>query len=285
MTAHPGRPAPKVITMMRHLFATAATATALILSATSAAAAPPANDSFEAAQSISAPLPWSWAQDTTEATTEAADERVLLEGCALSISVNGSVWFRYTDVDGAGFAVDVGDSSFLASVAIVADDPETGPVVGCAEGRSAARGYAGQTYWIMAYSDRPSVNGGTLRLSVEPLRPAPVAALTVDHSSTAYADGSLLVSGTYSCANAEAQLMGDVRQGADSRPRTNNFYLSDLQCDGTIRRWEAVATSFAGQPVFAGRAEANVVLFACGDLECAVAETTEVVLVGRDVSR
>jgi hypothetical protein len=274
--------------MIRPLVLAVAAAAAVVLSPLSAAASPPSNDSVAAAQLVGAPLPWTWTQDTTQATIEPVDERVVRDGCALSIGLNGTVWFRYTDTAGSGFAVDVRKSDFLASVAVVEGDPETGPVVACAEGRVAAATTPGETYWIMAYSDRPSVNGGRLELSVEPLRPAPTATLSMDASATAYADGTVVVSGTYSCENADGattQLMGSVSQGTGSRERSNYFFMGGLDCDGTVHGWEAPAVSYSGQPVAAGRAHATASFFACGDLQCAVGEVDQVVQVRRAVSR
>jgi hypothetical protein len=272
---------------MRLLAAVAAAALLLPLTTASAfaEASPPANDSVAAAQDVEGPLPWSWQEDTTNATTEPVDERVLQEGCALSIGLNGTVWFRYTDTEGAGFAVDVSDSDFIASVAVVEGDPETGHVVACAEGRVANQGAPGQTFWIMAYSDRPSVNGGHLDISVEPLRPAPTAALTVDASPTAYADGTVRVSGTYTCEYADAQLAGKVSQGPESHERANHFFIAGLSCDGAAHPWEALASSFSGQPVTGGRATATASFFACGDLQCAVSDVEQTVQVRRAVSR
>lgn len=274
--------------MFRPLVLAAAVAAVSVMSPLAAVAGPPGNDSLAGAQVVDAPLPWTWNQDTSEATVEPVDERVLAEGCALSISVNGTVWFRYTDVGGAGFAVDVRRSGFDASVAVVEGDPEAGPVVACAEGRVATPATPGQTYWIMAYSDRPAVNGGNLPLSVEELRPAPSATLSVDASLTAYADGTVGVSGTYSCENADeetTQLAGSVSQGTGSHARFNHFFLRGLPCDGALHRWEASAVSYSGQPVTAGRVQASATLFACGDLQCAVGEVDQLVQVRRAISR
>lgn len=274
--------------MIRRLVLAAAAAAATMVSPLAAAASPPTNDSVAAAQVVGTPLPWTWGQDTSEATTEPVDERVLQVGCALSIDVRGSVWFRYTHTEGAGFAVDVRDSGFLASVAVVEGDPETGPVVACGEGRVAAEAASGQTFWIMAYSDRPSVNGGNLQLSVEPLRPAPTATFTMDASPAAYADGTVIVSGTYSCENADSettQLAGSLSQGSETRGRANHFFVAGLDCDGLLHRWEAAAVSYSGQPVVAGRAHASAWLFACGDLRCAEGRVDQVVQVRRVVSR
>jgi hypothetical protein len=184
--------------------------------------------------------------------------------------------------------VDVKDSNFLASVAVVQGDPATGPVVACGEGRVAAAGAAGETFWIMAFSDRPSVNGGQLELSVEPLRAAPTATLTMDSDPTAYADGTVTVSGTYTCENADAQLAGKVSQGSqgsESHLRANHFFLAGLSCDGATHRWETVATSYSGHPVAGGRALATASFFACGDLQCVASDVEQVVQVWRSVSR
>jgi hypothetical protein len=269
----------------RLLTAAAAAVAAIPFAAGVALAEAPDNDAVTQAVVVDPPLPWSWTQDTSEATTESLDERVLLEGCALSIGMNGTVWFRYTDTTGAGFAVDVADSDFLASVAVVEGDPATGPVVACAESRVAAAGSPGQTYWIVAYSDRPSVNGGRLELSVEPLRPAPTATLTMGADPTAYADGTIRVSGTFACEHADAQLSGKVSWGPESHERANYFFLSGLSCDGATHQWEAFAVHYSGQPVTAGRARATASLAACGDLQCAVSDVEQVVQVRRAVTR
>lgn len=268
---------------MNHRRFLAASAAALLLSplaATAAFAAPPGNDLPSGATPIT--LSQTVQQDTTEATTDALDAE-LNQYCGAPATA-GSVWFSYEDPTGAGLLVDVTGSDFSAGAMIVAGDPEAGgQVVACGPGATATRG-DGQptTYYVMAFSDTPGVTGGTLSASFQELPPAPTVDLTVDTWATAYRDGSMRLTGTYSCANADydAFIDGMVTQTVGRTKIQGGFFVYPLDCDGQVHTWEAIATSYNG--LFAGGKAASVSFgIACGLADCAFSVTEQTIQVRR----
>ncbi|WP_076259182.1 DUF6299 family protein [Intrasporangium flavum] len=265
----------------RLLVALAAAALLAPLGATTASAAP-TNDTVAGATAVTA-LPTTITQDTSTATTDAVDAG-LNQLCGAP-ATNGSVWFTYTDTTGNGLLVDVSGSGFSAGVAIVAGDPTAGgELLACAPGAGAARGAAGTTYYVMAFSDTPGVVGGNLVASFSDPGPAPEAMVTVDPRATAYKDGSARLTGTYSCLNADGYasvVQGQLVQQVGRVKVTGEFFVNPLECDGAVHPWEAVVTSQNG--LFAGGKAANVtVAFACGLLDCASAFVEQRVQVSRN---
>lgn len=266
----------------RLLVSLAAAALLAPLGATAAVAAPPSNDT-PAGATVVTTLPSTVTQDTSSATTDALDAS--LNASCGAPATNGSVWFRWTDTAGTGLVVDVSQSSFSAGVLIVAGDPNAGgAVVACGPGVSAARGDAGTTYYVMAFSDTPGVTGGTLRAAFDVAPPAPQVTATVDPRATAYKDGSLRLTGTYACSNADgygSHIEGQVVQTVGRTKITGVFVASPLDCDGAVHAWSAVATSDNG--LFAGGKAANVTFaIACGLLECASAQVDQRIQVSRN---
>ena len=267
----------------RHLLAAVVTAALLVpVGATAAMAAPPGNDIPSGATVISA-VPTTITQSTTEATTDAVDSALNTQ-CGAP-ATNGSVWFTYTDATGEGLFVDVGASDYSAGVMIVEGDPTAGGfVVACGPGSTAVRGAAGTTYYVMAFSDTSGVTGGNLVATFDSLGPAPVSSLTVDPRATAYKDGSLRLTGTYSCSNANgffSDIEGTVVQQVGRVKINGFFFVSPLECDGAVHPWEAFA--FSDNGLFAGGKAANVsVIFACGDFDCGVTFVEQKVQVSRN---
>ena len=264
----------------RLLVALAAAALLAPLGATTASAAP-TNDTSAGATAVTS-LPTTVTQDTRTATTDALDA-TLNEQCGAP-ATNGSVWFTYTDPTGDGLLVDLAHSDFTAGVMIVQGDPTAGGfVVACGPEAVALRGETGTTYYVMAFSDTPERIGGTLVASFEPLPPAPVSTLTVDPRATAYKDGSLRLTGSYSCSNANgffSDIEGQVVQRVGRVKITGFFFASPLECDGAVHPWEAFA--FSDNGLFAGGKAANVsIVFACGDFDCAATSVEQTVQVSR----
>ncbi|GAA2487675.1 DUF6299 family protein [Terrabacter carboxydivorans] len=265
----------------RLLVAIAAAALLAPLGATTASAAP-TNDTLAGATTITS-LPASVTQDTSTATTDSVDAAINQQ-CGAP-ATNGSVWFTYTDTTGKGLVVDLTGSSFSAGVAIVAGDPTAGgQLLACAPGVAAARGDAGTTYYVMAFSDTPGVTGGNLVADFAEAPPAPEATVTVDPRATAYKDGSVLLSGTYSCLNADgysSDVEGELVQQVGRVKISGSFFAYPLECDGAVHSWSAVVTSQNG--LFAGGKAANVtVAFACGLLDCATAFAEQRVQISRN---
>ncbi|GGN03535.1 hypothetical protein GCM10009721_33560 [Terrabacter tumescens] len=265
----------------RLLVALAAAALLGPLGATTASAAP-TNDTSAGATAVTS-LPTTVTQDTSTATTDALDA-TLNEQCGAP-ATNGSVWFTYTDPTGDGLLVDLAQSDFTAGVMIVQGDPTAGGfLVACGPEAVAVRGEAGTTYYVMAFSDTPERIGGTLVASFEPLPPAPVSTLTVDPRATAYKDGSLKLTGSYSCSNANgffSDIEGQVVQRVGRVKIAGFFFTSPLECDGAVHPWEAFA--FSDNGLFAGGKAANVsIVFACGDFDCATTAVEQSVQVSRN---
>jgi hypothetical protein len=261
----------------------AASAAALLLSplaASAAIAAPPDNDIVAGATSVT--LSQTIAQDTTEATTDALDAE-LNQNCGAP-ATEGSVWFSYEDSSGAGLLVDLTGSDFTTGAMIVAGDPTAGGhLVACGPGAVATRGDGTPTtYYVMAFSDTPGVTGGQLSASFQELPPAPTADVTVDGWATAYRDGSMRLTGTYTCANAdyEAFIDGSVTQTVGRMKIQGGFFIYPLECDGELHQWEAVATSYNG--LFAGGKAATVSFaIACGLADCSFNMSEQTVQVRR----
>ncbi|GAB3073830.1 hypothetical protein GCM10027053_44290 [Intrasporangium mesophilum] len=267
----------------RHIFVAAVTAALLVpAAATTALAAPPGNDTPSGAVAITS-VPTTKSQSTTEATTDALDAS-LNANCGAPVT-NGSVWFTYTDTTGAGLVVDVSGSDFSAGAMIVQGDPTSGgELVACGPGVTATvGGPAGTTYYVMAFSDTPGVVGGNLVATFDKAPPSPTAALTVSSRASAYKDGSMLLSGTYACTNADffSDLSGQVVQRVGRVKITGFFDLFGLECDGATHPWQALVTSDNG--LFAGGKAANVsIVFACGLIECAEQFVEQKVQVSRN---
>ncbi|RKT76992.1 hypothetical protein DFJ68_0399 [Terracoccus luteus] len=263
---------------VRRLLVAVATAALLVPATAAVAAAAPANDTAGGARALAA-LPKTVTQNTTTATTDALDAELNAQ-CGAP-ATNGSVWFRVVDKTGAGLLVDTTASDYSAGIMIVAGDPsDGGQLVACGPGLSATRGEPGTTYWVMAFSDTPSVTGGTLKATFSEAPPAPTAALTVNRNAVATRDGSLRLKGTYSCTNADgyqSDIEGLVQQRAGRLKINGFFFVNPIVCDGKTRKWNALATSDNGY-FDAGKATTASIIFACGALECA-AEPVERTLV------
>ncbi len=264
----------------RLLVAALAAAALVVPTAASAQAAPPGNDTPAGATVVST-LPTTITESTTQATTDDLDA-ALNESCGAPVT-NGSVWFKYTDTAGAGFVVDVSQSDFPAGVMIIEGDPTAGgSFVSCYSGATGTRGAPGTVYYVMAFSDTPDVVGGKL-VATFSKAPAPTAALTVSPRATAFKNGSLRLTGTYSCTNADygSGIEGKVVQQVGRLKITGYVGVYELQCDGTVQPWEAYVTSDTG--LFGGgKAATATVAYACDLVDCTSAPVVQKVKISRN---
>ncbi len=272
--------------MVHRILTTAAVAVvALSFSADAATASDVPNDTVAGAVAVGNPLPWTWSQDTTAADVTDADDAYLADVCQMSFAIERTMWFTYTDMSGEGFGVDPMASDHATSVAIFEGDPRTGgTVVACGEDEVAAKGSAGQQYWIAAYADRPNSVGGRLQLTVRPLLPpATVPVFTVQPTAIVQQDRTVLVTGTYACTNApsySSSIRGEIGFDAEGAKPRSYFYLPGLTCDGAVHSWQAGAQTYGGVP-FAGRGTVKASVWACGDLSCGVGEVRQPILATR----
>src|SRR5690242_13866956 len=155
-------------------------AAALVLlpfvSLSAAFAAAPGNDTPSGATVIGA-LPTTIDEDTTQATTDAADA-TLNDQCGAT-QTGASMWFSYTDTTGTGFIAAVDGSDYSAGVLVTEGDPALGNVITCGPGAVAVETTIGTTYYVMTFADS-STSGGHLHLTMDVAPPPPDLTVTAN---------------------------------------------------------------------------------------------------------
>ena len=225
-------------------------AAAVLVPAGPAAAAAPANDSPDGAVALE--LGDTITLDTTEATTDRS-EQPWFEHCSPKYA-DATVWYTFTSDTRTGVDIDWFESSYevgmLVTTGTPGDDLET---VLCGGGRFTAE--AGVQYTVVLFDDQsderrgrfgdatgPRIDGGTLQLSVEESPPVPGADLAMDEHAVLNADGSVTVTGTYSCTEAPtSQVFGRIDQtvrGVKVSGFAEEFF--EGTCDGVVRPWTLV---------------------------------------------
>jgi hypothetical protein len=262
------------VLLSRAILSTAASLLLVPGLAVSAQVAPPGNDTAAGATAITA-LPTTLSLDTTAATTDALDAQ-LNAGCGAP-ATNASVWFSYTAPADGGLVVDMSASSYTGGFIATEGDPTNGNLVACGPTTVAFGTTAGQTYYVVAFTDT-TTNGGDLEVTFDQAPPPPEISVTVDPRASAYKDGSAHLSGTYSCTNADdffSDIEGTLTQGV-GRVKINGVFVNPIQCDGATHRWDAQV--FSDNGLFRGGKAANVTFgFACGVFECSVGYAEQVV--------
>jgi hypothetical protein len=248
----------------------AATAGLLLLPAmaTAASAAPAPNDT-PATATVITNLPTTISEDTTGATTDATDA-ALNANCGAP-ATNASVWFKYTAPADGGVVVDMSASSYSGGFIVTQGDPAAGSFVTCGPTTVGFSTAAGQTYYVVAFSDT-ATQGGQLQVKFDVAPPAPDVSVTVDPKGTAFKDGSAKLTGSYSCANADgfaSDVEGNLTQRVGRVKINGFFFVNPLVCDGITHTWEAIV--FSDNGLFRGGKGASVAFgFACGPLECSL---------------
>ena len=246
----------------------AATALALIptVAVSAAHAATPSNDTVSGATEIGS-LPTTITQDTTQATTDSVDA-ALNNDCGAP-STNASVWFKYTDVDGAGFLATMENSDYSGGFFVTEGDPSLGNLVACGPTTVGVQTTPGETYYVVAFSDT-SVNGGNLEVTFDKAPPMPEISVSADSRGVAYKDGSAQVTGTYTCSNAsgfDSDVEGTLTQRVGRVKITGYFFVYPLECDGATHAWSAQV--FSDNGLFRGGKAASVTFgYACGVFDC-----------------
>jgi Family of unknown function (DUF6299) len=247
--------------------------TALVLVAP-AAAAPPANDTFAGAVTISA-LPFSDTVDTTEATTD-ADDANANANCGAP-ATEASVWYSFTPATATAVGVDVSASNYSAGVIVVTGSPGSFTLVTCGPGSVGFSAAAGVTYYLLAFDfTAGGTNGGLLQISVSGVA-LPEAAVTVNPTGLVNPrTGIVTVSGTFTCANADSAFVQvSVTQSVGRFTITGFGSVSAGPCDGQPHPWSVDVTGFNGK--FAGgTVSVDAFIFACS-LGCATDEASQTV--------
>jgi hypothetical protein len=232
-------------------------------------AAPPENDTPSGATLIDA-LPFTDSVAIDEATTDALE--VMLADQCLALAPEGSVWYRYeASQDGAlvfdASILDTSGSSVPARLIVTAGDPAEGSVVACG-GETPVGVTAGQTYFIMAFSDT-GVTTGTLVFHADVAPPPPEVDVTVDLAGTFDSKtGSATISGTVQCSGAEAVFIDvTVNQNVGRLFTISGLGTDDALCTGTPQPWSVEVLPMSGK-FKGGTAMSSTSAFACTDFDC-----------------
>jgi hypothetical protein len=210
-------------------------------------------------------------QDTTEATTDALDAELNAE-CGAP-ETKASVWYTYTAQTDGGVVLDMTQSSYLGGFLVFEGEPTTESLITCGPDAVGFGATAGTTYYVMVLdddSDGDTANGGTLVLEVQEAPPPPTVDVTVDPTALVDRSGTVLLTGSYTCTDADfIDLEAEVSQRVGRFiVRGYGYTFDEGTCDGTPRRFTLPVTGDNG--VFAGGKAVSVVFtFACGAFECA----------------
>jgi ribosomal protein S8E len=257
-----------------------ATLTALlIIGGTAPAVAAPTNDNYADRQTLT--FGASVAVDTSTATIETLDQEAT-DACPFPPGpppeTTNTIWFEFTAdaATPANAAVFIDGAQWAAGAAIVTGDPGAFTGVACGAFLAVFSPVAGTTYRILIF-DFVASGGGPATVSLGEVPPPPVLGLTVDPTATFDSQsGTATITGTYECDNAFfVQVFGNVTQSVGRFKIQGFFMTSDVQCDGQVHQWSAVATSSNGE-FRGGKAMTVAIGFSCGVMFCtqAIVEQT-----------
>jgi hypothetical protein len=233
-------------------------------------AAPPSNDDAAGATVVTT-LPSTYSQDTTQATTSAAESAINSSFCGAPTLSNG-VWYTYTATADTFVGVDVSTSSFSAGIFAQTGTGGTFVPQTCAPGQATVLVAAGETLQLLLFGDGLSAaTSGTLNVTIRPAVAPPDLLLTIDKTASVNKLGVAHFTGTTTCTSSDGsgqvlEVFGQVRQTV-GRIFIDGFFDVGLSspCDGAPHAWGA---DVAGQNgLFSGGKAASVALgFACTDL-------------------
>jgi hypothetical protein len=237
-------------------------------------AAAPANDKFAGATVVSS-TPFQQTEDTTKATTDAADVQANAD-CGAP-ATEASVWFSYTPTAPKATLVDVSKSNYSAGVIVVTGTPGNFTLVTCGPGEVGFVAAAGTTYSVLAFNDTPGGAGGKLELKIHKAPPPPQLSVTVDPTATV-TKGRVTLTGTVTCtgkANFGPQLAVVLHQRVGRLLIHGRRFADASPCNGT-QTWSVVVKGTDG--VFGGgNARVNIEVDACGVLECSSAKLNQTI--------
>jgi hypothetical protein len=235
-------------------------------SAVPAYAAPPPNDT-PAGATIIATLPFDDSVVIDEATTDALDA-TLNEQCGAP-ATEGSVWYRFDATADGALIFDVSSSSFTAGALVTLGDPADQNVLTCGPDAVGFEVVAGQSYFVMAFSDTPGVTSGTLVVHAEAAPPPPEVDVTVNPIGTFTQAGSATISGTFTCSGEAVEFAFiDVQLTQRvGRFTITGFGSIDALCDGSTHPWTIEVFAENGQ-FRGGHAVSVTFAIACGTFLC-----------------
>jgi hypothetical protein len=261
--------------------------------AASASAAPPANDSQAGAVAVTKPLPFTYSQDTSEATVDAGED-VARDLCLAygAPAFEKAVWFRSDVAPGAtqSVLVDVTGSTYGAGIAVLQDTGSGLVALDCVPGFYLSPGAPPEgTYYVVIFGDGTTPEtGGTLNLVVDEAPPPPTIDVTINKTGVADKYGGATISGTVTCTGDDAVLFaveGQVTQTVGRLIISSYFYTDvSVACDGTPIAWTGYAPPTNGK--FAGGKAVTVAFsYGCGLYQCSTGYAEAIVKLNRASAR
>lgn len=235
-------------------FASAVLALAITFAGVSpATAAPPANDDFTSATTVTEPLPFSDAISTVEATTAGDDPDCAGQG--------PTVWYTYTPSQDVLIQANTFGSDFDTTLSVYTGSQGNLTQLDCNDdfnGLQSAvtlNAIASQTYYFMVGAFGSGA-GGNLSFTVrEPPQPVTIV-LQLDATGSFDKPGNAYLRGTLTCSRlVQVELAADVTQPVGKRS-IFGFSEDFVECNGETR-WELTVSGENGR--FAGgQATVNV---------------------------
>jgi hypothetical protein len=235
----------------------------LALSATTALAAPPANDDF-AGRTVIGSLPFTDTIDASEATADPTDP----EGCGGPDIP--TVWYEFTPSTDMRVFATMEDSEFLAGINVwVGDpsDPANLTFVGCGLPGIIWDAFAGETYFLMVTPPAAGEPIGTLVITAEEAPPPVEIDLTIDPTGSVQSKtGTVEISGTLTCSAptfAGIEVFVEQRKG---RALIQGGGFTEIECDGTTP-FSVTVNGFNGL-FTGGKVNVQAFSFACDEFGC-----------------
>ena len=246
------------------------TAIVVLMFGVPAALAAPSNDTSSGATAITS-LPFTISEDTTSATTDAADAEMNPPDLCGAPATDASVWFALTLPADTDVIVDVSGSSYSSGVLVSTGPAGSRSFTTCGPQVVSFTATANETYYLLVIDDQldGAGNGGDLEMTVDIAPPPPDIHFTVNPTGTVYSrDGSAVVGGTVTCSGQAdfAEIDGQVKQFVGRIAITGYFY-SDVTCDGATHTWTAVVYPDNGR-FGGGKAQVGAEAVACNFFAC-----------------
>ncbi len=236
-------------------------AAALLLGSTGvvAVAAPPPNDDVATPTPVTA-LPFSVAQDTSEATAAATDPEPWCSG-----PVGATVWFSYTAMDDGYLQLDTSGSDYDTVLAVYAGEPIGENEVACNDDYMDLTSYvrfpaaSGETYLVMvgSFGEGP---GGSLMFQADVGAPPVEITVSIDpRGSVVPKTGEVTIRGTVTCSEPTMLGMESGLRQRSGRLYIDGWGFTELQCDESAT-WEITIADATGM-FTGGKADAQVYAF------------------------
>jgi hypothetical protein len=246
---------------------TAAAAIVAVLAWPPAAfAAPPANDDFDNATTISAAPPFTDTVSSADATT-APDDPTACNGAI------GSVWYRFTPTRSGTYVASGTAEPYGAYLSIFTGTRGALTPIVCSSGTTAWPAEAGTTYYFMVSAFDWSPPGGDLTFTLE--GPSMVDVTLDPRGQFDPRTGAARISGTVAClATGYTTIRGEVRQRVGRVIISGQLVVGALTCDGTTRPWVADVAGSNGT-FGGGQATALVQAEGCADAVVCLSDVVE----------